>query len=379
MGGSLFVFISLVSMLVYSAIENNAVPLMSKNIRVAILSNQNTVNLSGSNLKIFDFRNKKNLVQGNKNSQIELKFNSAHIEINGTKVLTQHLIIHSPEEIIRINNRPYRGLFDIYAESGGFLVVNHISLDKYLASLLNLEMNEKWPLETLKAQAVAARTYGLASMIENIDKPYDVEADVRDQVYNGSVSEAKKTLEAVKTSSGEVLAFDQMILKTYYHSNSGGQTENPSVIWGGDEKYMPSVIDPYAFNLPGYEWKLKLPVTELNNALSSFGFSYKTLFDINISKFTSTGRAEKISIVTEKNIFTLSGKEFRKLIGEMKIKSTKFIITAKSRNEIEFVGRGFGHGAGLSQWGAKKMGEEGLTYKDILKFYYPELTLKKLW
>jgi len=365
---------------VFSSDKFEPVPLISKNIRIAVSRGLKSFALSGKNIRIYDFSNKKTVFNCDGNCQLKFLINLCNIPVvNNTPVKSDHLILLAKPEQLSINNKPYRGIFDLYVENGSFLIVNHIKIDKYLAALLNREMNASWPIETLKAQAIAARTYAFACMIENIDRRFDVEADVRDQVYDGSKFEAKRTHRAVEESRGKVLTYRGQVLKTYYHANSGGYTENPSRIWGGDSTYMPAVNDPYAFNLPGYSWELKLPVAVIKSALVSNGYPFSYLFNISVINHTPSGRVKTISIETEDKNFYISGNLFREFMGPGLLKSTRFIITEKTDDKVVFTGRGMGHGAGLSQWGARKMGEIGLSHRDILKKYYPELTITKLW
>jgi stage II sporulation protein D len=153
---------------------------------------------------------------------------------------------------LALDGRLYRGRLEV-AEIGGYLrVVNYLPLQRYLEGVVAGEMPHTWPLEALKAQAVAARSYALATLQRG--KPFDLYSDVRSQVYQGVAGEKPRTSEAVAATAGEIVTYGGRVATTYYFSTSGGRTASAADVFGFDVPYLVSRPDPFDRASPYHRW-----------------------------------------------------------------------------------------------------------------------------
>lgn len=328
------------------------------------------------------------------------------------------LMISSPAGFIRVNGHRLRGSLHIIKTSRGCDLVNQLDIEKYLEGLVNAEFSSKWNPEAVKAQIIAARSYALNQVLHRRSQggevAFDLEADIRDQVYRGTKDEDYRSARLVRESKGLVLAPQKgagVPLKAYYHSTCGGKTELPQEVWGDENpNYRQRVNCPYCQESPSFSWSNDFKSAELalnlrKNMLSSNESQFEALtknWPINWRPVIARGDLMRIKTQSNKHsgridsletIWKLTSSKgrdirilkldlpattFRNWMGTKNIKSTDFKVTRKRRT-FHFTGNGFGHGVGLCQWGAKKMGEEGKTHQEILQFYYPTTRLTRLW
>jgi stage II sporulation protein D len=257
--------------------------------------------------------------------------------------------------------------------------IKEIELEEYVAGVVSKEMGEKFPIEALKAQAVVSRTYLLWKKM-NGNNIYDIENSIYHQVYG--ICKSEKIKSAVEQTKGEVLITpDLKIVPVFFHACCGGQTTSPSDVWKGNYSFENSVIDPYCENSLYSSWEKKFSKEYLSRV---FGIQIEKIV---VKEKDKTGRVKNLQIISKDGkIKNLNGNEFRiKLNGNTGIffnspyvlPSTMFEIFEEG-DKLVFRGRGYGHGVGLCQEGAKKMAEMGFNYIEILKFYFPELELGKI-
>lgn len=153
---------------------------------------------------------------------------------------------------LSLDGQPYRGKLQIVAQGGFLRVINFVTLESYLEGVVAGEMPHSWPLEALRAQAVAARSYALANLVEG--KPFDLYADVRSQVYLGVAGERPRTSEAVRTTAREVVYYDGAVASTLYFSSSGGKTASAADVFGTAIPYLVSRPDPWDKLSPYHRW-----------------------------------------------------------------------------------------------------------------------------
>lgn len=153
---------------------------------------------------------------------------------------------------LSLDGQPYRGRLQVVAQSGFLRVINFVALESYLQGVVAGEMPHSWPLEALRAQAVAARSYALANLVEG--KPFDLYADVRSQVYLGIAGERPRTSEAVQTTAREVVYYGGTVASTLYFSSSGGKTASASDVFGTPIPYLVSRPDPWDKVSPYHRW-----------------------------------------------------------------------------------------------------------------------------
>ncbi|MBI4056226.1 MAG: SpoIID/LytB domain-containing protein [Elusimicrobia bacterium] len=282
--------------------------------------------------------------------------------------------------ILTINQKNYRGKFIITAHPEGTLtLVEEINVEDYLAGVLGREMSSHWPLEALKAQAVISRTFALKNLGRFNEAGFDLSADNQSQVYGGSDQDDPKFLQAVQSTQGQVLTYKGNLISTYFHACCGGHTTSAGNVWGKvKSKSLRGVPDTYCRVSPHYAWKAYLPNLDIMDALQKNGFTLTQVKGIRIWRRDQTGHVLTLKISSDKKPIVVRANDFRNWIGNTDFRSTLITQISSTRKGYEFRGRGWGHGVGLCQWGAKIQAEKGRRYTQILKFYYPDTQVRRL-
>ncbi len=262
-----------------------------------------------------------------------------------------------------------------------FDVIGVLPLESYLVGVVASEMPLSWPVETLKAQAIAARSYALVTMKERANQSFHVESNILDQVFshignsadeNPLVAKAKL---AVHSTEGIVLLDPKsaQVLKAFYHSDCGGKTASAKSVWGVGSA-AGSTVDSACPSNPKAHWNLQVSEQDLMQKLKT----HLKRADLGSLEFFSLlrpslrDRVEKIQLVWSGGVrLLMSAQDFRSVLGFDQMKST-FFQMRKEGNEYQFSGQGFGHGVGLCQWGARQLGKEGRSFDQILSHYYPQ-------
>ncbi|MEW6088226.1 MAG: SpoIID/LytB domain-containing protein [bacterium] len=294
------------------------------------------------------------------------------------KEITNPVIFKSREDDrIKVGDNIYRGDVEIRLEEDNLVAVNEIPLEEYLFSVVGGEIYPSWPMEVLKAQAVAARTYALYQYEKNKDKTYQMESSVDSQRYIGIAGENKNVNKAVLETKGIVMTYHNNLIQAFFHSTCGGRTEDVNSLWPGNNlPYLESKICSFCRDAVNYNWKFTITKSDLEKILSTdenFGGKLRSL---KIAKLTRTGRVSELVFQTSYGDKKINVSDFRKWIGQDKIKSTLFKTDFKKDKYI-FTGRGSGHGVGLCQEGAKTLAVKKYRYDKILKFYYPGIKIEK--
>jgi stage II sporulation protein D len=262
----------------------------------------------------------------------------------------------------------YRGKALVIPAGKGLTAVNYVNLEQYLYSVLGSEMSASWPMEALKAQAVAARTYAIYKQQKERNAPYDVSSTQSSQVYKGVASEFSSTQSAVNGTAGQVLTYNNQLILSVFHACSGGHTENVEDVWSESLPYLRGVQD-YDQNITQCQWAKSFSPEELTKRLSGVGDI------VSISPvLTPYGSIKSMKIVGTSGTRELKGEAVRNALG---LKSKRFTITQEETG-LRFDGRGWGHGLGLSQWGAYNLASRGINYRQILGHYYRGTKLAKI-
>jgi stage II sporulation protein D len=275
---------------------------------------------------------------------------------------------------INFRDKKYTGELQFFDDGAGALsAVNVLSMEEYLIGLVASEMPKDWPIEALKAQAVIARTYALYQKKIRSSKQsssfYDVESGVQDQVYLGIANHDNRVKGAVEATKGEILTYKGNAFKSFFSSTCGGMTESAVNVWG-EKGLFALTKDPYCARSPHSSWKYSLSKRELAAKLTAGGFQASAIRGINVEHRKNNPRVATLEIDGGGRTIFIQGSDFRRIVSFKDIKSTWFDVKI-SGDRIEFNGKGYGHGAGLCQWGAYGMADAGKSYREILKFYYP--------
>lgn len=336
----------------------------------------------------------------------------------------------SGEDIVRLDGKTFRGSIIVKRLSGSDLtVINNLGLEEYLYGVVPREVSGSWPIEAQKAQAVAARNFAVNRVKLHGQHGFDVCATTHCQAYGGYSIEHPTSRKAVDETKGKLITYNGKAIEAYYHSNSGGQTEDSENIWTNPIAYIRGVKDPFSIGAPNDTWTYTMSKKQAQDILVSKGLDVGTLLDMMVTEYSRNGRAIKLEINGTMGKKIIEKDKIRATFGYNNIKSTYFTInagggetyiladlsqppqkvnikssyiltgdglkesgtlttpmifngveykTAQSgiSEDIMITGKGWGHGLGMSQWGAKKMAEEGYTYEQILTYYYTDVKVE---
>jgi stage II sporulation protein D len=268
--------------------------------------------------------------------------------------------------------RFYRGSIEVVRKpQRTMLVVNTLDIEDYIKGVLYHEVSHRWPIEAIKAQAVAARSYAFYQVKQNKAKPYDLTNDIYSQVYGGRGSEQYRTNLAVNRTIGEILAYDGEILPAYFHATCGGHTEDVSELWKQDLPPLKGVVCEFCRLSPHYFWKKNFQSKTIQDKLNHKGHKIGLIEKIEVVERNDSERVRQLRITDrEGKTLEISGKDFRDIIGPNTIRSNNYEILMQGYY-FDLIGKGWGHGVGLCQWGAYGMSLNHYDYLDILNYYYP--------
>lgn len=278
-----------------------------------------------------------------------------------------------------VNRSKFRGSVDFYRDKQGmFYGINRIGLEDYLYGVLHHEVAPWWPMDALKAQAVAARTYAMYQSEVSKSQEFDLKSSTSSQVYGGSGRERYRTKKAVDLTKGEVLIYQGKLFPAYFHATCAGKTAGAKELWKID-------IPPLSGNVkcgfcrisPHYNWKVNVPLSYIEEKFNQNNHPLGQILKIAIISQTPSGRVGSLRITGTLGEFVIAAKDFRVWIGGEKIRSTNFKVVIEE-DMASFEGKGWGHGVGLCQWGALGQALLGHNYKKILTFYYPRSEKMKL-
>jgi stage II sporulation protein D len=302
-----------------------------------------------------------------------------------------------------LKQRAYRGRLQVRIHGPSLQAINHLPLESYLPSVVGSEMPASWPQPALRAQAVAARTYALRQRKPSAS--FDVSATVSSQVYRGVEAETPSTRQAVAATRGQVLTYAGKLANAVFHSSAGGLTENSGDLWSQQLPYLVSVPD-FDQQSPVHRWQQRLEPEQLQQAFAETGGVDR----IEVLATTASGRLRQVRVQGPRGSLVLSGAQLRSRLG---LRSTlvRFQLLPPElasgdagapgsradavraaladvppppplpvlegqpplqvpRPSLLVIGRGFGHGVGMSQWGALAMAQKGHSHEQILRHYY---------
>lgn len=272
-------------------------------------------------------------------------------------------------------------------DDDSFIPINTLNIEDYVKGVLPFEESNDFPIEALKAQAVAARTYCITNKGKYSSLGYDLTDDINSQVYRGYVPFDSNCNSAVDLTAGEILEYNDEPISAYFSSSDGGYTEENDNVWSGKQlPYLTENPDPY--DTASRNWTQVLSSADIDALLKKNHpeLNAKQFVNLDITDMTkySSGRVSSLKLnYTDNNnsqqSYTLTKNEARTFFG---LKSSMYTITLSkdsSNNDVyNFVGNGYGHGIGMSQWGAYGRAVSGEDYKTILAFYYKNAYIESL-
>jgi stage II sporulation protein D len=347
-------------------------------VRVLILRDVPSFSIAGEEMVLKDPAAGRLLFHNRKNSSLTLeRLPGARVKIRGTGISAPAFALTASRGFLAINGRRFRNQIRIYpANSGSLWIVNVVPMEDYLAGLVNWEISSQWPPEAVKAQVVAARTYARYQKLARQGELFDLEGTTNDQVYGGMDREDALSRKAVRDTSGEMILFQGNPIFAVYHSCCGGKTEAPEFLWAGNFPYLRTQDCPYCLGSPYFVWNYRVDGAQLRASLNSLNSLGSRIVAVNLGPRSESQRILQVAVQGENGRVDLSGPDFRRFLGRDLLRSTNFTVKEKD-GVFLFAGLGWGHGAGLCQWGMKGMAEEGENYRSILRSYYRNVTFGK--
>jgi len=304
---------------------------------------------------------------------------------------------------VRVRGRDYRGRVLVTPATGGLLVVNRVGIEPYVAGVVGTEMGRRLPGEeaALAAQAIASRTFALRALGRLRTQGYDLVATVADQVYGGVAAETPMSLEAARSTRGEILTWGGQPIDAFYHSTCGGRTAaGGEVFANGNRSYLGSIPDmdrdgrAWCAISPRFRWTERWSGQRLRGTLRatlpSLGIDASQVTDVQdvaVTAQTPSGRVSGLSIRFRTATVPVTGSAaIRQVLateaGRL-LRSASFRVLVRRESgqvgELTLEGQGSGHGVGLCQWGAIGRARAGQTAEQILAAYFPGAVLERRW
>lgn len=268
-------------------------------------------------------------------------------------------------------------VYDVSAET-----IEEMNLEDYLEGVVAGEMKNDWPLEALKAQAILARTFVLKFCATKHSKyeGADISTDISEAQAYAPVNINDRVRRAVAETRGMVVSSEGDYVHAWFFAHSGGQTELPSVALdyrGEDPEYLSSVESSDSEDAPTdvQHWTAEFSQEEVLKAFADAGLNVSSIESLEIGEQGASGRAKTLIV----NGQSVSAPSFRIQIGANRLKSTLIETIELSDEKVVFTGRGFGHGVGMSQWGAYALAKEGKTAEQIIRTYFKDIDIARLW
>ncbi|MBQ4526908.1 MAG: SpoIID/LytB domain-containing protein [Clostridia bacterium] len=321
-----------------------------------------------------------------------------------------------------IDGEAYRGGVEFITDSKGLLtIINFVNINDYVAAVVGKEMSPIWHIEALKAQAVCARSYCITTWNKHSSLGFNLCNTQDCQVYHGISGETESTVLASLETKDQLLMYGQSVAEALYSSSSGGSTGYSKYVWGNDVPYLQAVADPYDLSSdnPKAAWSVTLTKEDIKKKLTNASINIGDIIDFKVTGADEYGRTYEITIYGTNGNYVLKNDRTRSFFGLYSQKYTisgsavpnetlyaltstdavavtSFNVLSSTANIVpesfyisgagglkcysdvddtpsdSYVihGSGWGHGLGMSQYGAKAMAEQGFDYIQILQHYY---------
>lgn len=282
-----------------------------------------------------------------------------------------YIIPIKDDSLVYNKSRWYRGCLKLVAKNNHLNVVNIVDIEDYIKSVVPSEMPASWSLEALKAQAIAARSYALANINKHSSEGFDLHDTTQDQVYKGVQAEHSRSNYAATSTNGQVIVSKNKIVPAYYHSSSGGVTDNEA--WSSKISFVKPVKD-FDFESPSSSWTKSFDLNNISNRLSLSGYNVGSIQSIVPVNRTSVGRVKTLRLIGSSGSNNIDAGKFQKILN---LPSNLFNIYNNGKSLL-IAGKGSGHGVGMSQWGAKALADRGCNVYQILGYYFTNVEVKRV-
>lgn len=322
-----------------------------------------TINIKGP-YKAYNYKYESEIVSALTNETVMVVEHRLGLKVNNVGIYKEGIVFETADGFI-LNEKEYYGSLKFIPYKGDMIAINELNIEDYVKGVLPHEMSPDWPIEALKSQAVAARTYAMFHILKNNGElPYDVDNTTKYQVYNGKEKINWTVEQAVDRTKYEIAVYKNKVIATYFSALCGGHTDSAKNVFGTAVPYLEGVQCPYC-NAQIKTWTNALSYKELNNDLANYSVNADEKSSIGMTMDPKSGKAVNIKIDDN----DISSRDFRSILSPKLVPSLNFTIN-KIDNGIIITGKGSGHGVGMCQWGAYGMSQVKKDYEDILKFYY---------
>ncbi len=296
------------------------------------------------------------------------------------------------DNAVAVNGKRYRGSVEVRSHGGKLWVINILDIEDYLKGVVPCEIGSisRSSFEVGKAQAVAARTYAYGHKDRHQELGFDVYATVKDQVYEGIGAESGIISEAIAQTRGIVITDHGLPIDAKYHSTCGGMTADFNDAWlGQGPPYLTSVPCGYCKDSPHYTWQKLWSnhdfFAQIRSRLPRAGIAIgdrELIKNIVLHRNRKTERVVMATIITAKTSYEIAINNIRTIFGDDRdpgglLKSTWFSLKPAAGDSIAVLGKGWGHGVGMCQFGAIEMARQGKSFKQILLHYYPGTRIRR--
>jgi len=299
--------------------------------------------------------------------------------------------ISSATGILKWNERPYRGELSIVTSDtqNQCDLIQIMDLEHYLSTLLAKEMNSAWPIEALKAQAVAARSYAYHKIITEEESKrngfqtyFHLENSERHQVSGNFEDANSNTDRATYETRGEILTSKRgEILPIFFHSKCGGRTVTPEHVWSNKVDGYTEVDCSFCHKHGQKTWRHSMSKQQfkqiLLNGITKF-YQQPTSMTDRLQMLPDEVSERDFKIIKNGKPIDIKKAVLRKILGRAEIKSNNFQVQIDG-DRVQIIGEGNGHGVGLCQFGALELAQRGYKYKEILQHYFPNHVFKKIY
>ena len=320
----------------------------------------------------------------------KISFKCGPFGARAKNALTNPLLVaslSSPTGLVSWGDQKYKGELHLLTNPSqdSCDLVNNVSMETYLMTLLSKEMNGTWPLEALKAQAVAARTYAYERLQKvgsfDNEKLYHLESSEKDQVSGTYHDITKNTLQAAQETEGMILIGPSgKISPAFFHSKCGGKTLRPDQVWGGVEEGYRSVDCNFCHKTGMKNWNYQIKGNKLTQMVDQVLKRYYAdeIEGADIRLMPDSPYNSEIRLYAGDRLHIIKKSYLRNLAGREILPSNNFVIETKN-NQFVVYGQGYGHGVGLCQLGALELAKRGYDYQQILSFYFPRHKLRRVY
>lgn len=346
-----------------------------EDVRISLLSRRAVVTVSGPGLTVLDAEVGDALFSAKGNAKERVRVKDGYLVVADRRAKR---ILVEAKDAVHVGKGVYYGRLEIGVEPehpDKLYVLNRLPIETYLLGIVGSEMNPNWPIEALKAQAVAARSYAMQRrmMMRAANRPYDLADSVLSQVYKGAERIRPSVIQAVTETRGEVIAYRHDLVEALFHSTCGGHTVSARAAFGSDVPYLAPKRCKWCRESHRHRWKLSVPLDELSGHLTR-----AKLIRGQLTRLERDDGVEYVSVRDKAGARRLEPQDVRKAMGFSKLYSSRFSAKTNGRR-VEIEGQGFGHGVGMCQWGARGMAEQGKKYREILEYYYEGARVRKIY